>query len=95
MNDIYLVYKIINYNGSGTEHNYHFSCGMGDKHRGICFLKVKKTMRVHGAVGDSKPCYMDISNFPTSYYNPCQKGRWIVVCVLYDNCKSSLWVNHG
>ena len=40
-------------------------------------------MRVHGAV--------------TSYYNPCQKDRWNVVCVVYDttSSKSSLWVNHG
>ena len=40
---------------------------------------------------------MDISNFPTSYYNSCQKDRWNVVCVVYDtiSSKSSLWVNHG
>ena len=65
--------------------------------RGICFLKDEKTMRVYGAVGDCKPDYMDISNFPTSYYNPCRKDRWNVVCVIYDTTfsKSSLWVNHG
>ena len=45
----------------GTEHNYLFSCGMGDNHRGICFLKGEKTMRVHGAVGDRKLSCMDIS----------------------------------
>ena len=55
------------------------SCGMGANHRGICFFKDKKT--VHGAVGDRKPDYMDISNFPTSYFNPCRKYRWKVVCV--------------
>ena len=51
-------------------------------------------MRVHGALGDRKPTYMDISNFPTSYYNPCQKDIWNVVCVVYDttSSKSSLWV---
>ena len=40
---------------------------------------------------------MDILNFPTSYYNPCRKGKWNVVCVVYDttSSKSSLWVNHG
>ena len=52
-------------------------------------------MRVHGAVGDRKSTYMDISTFPTSYYNPCQKDRWNVDCVVYDttSSKSSLWVN--
>ena len=50
-------------------------------------------MRVYGAVGDRKPDYMDISNFPTSYYNPCRKDRWTVVYVVYDttSSKSSLW----
>ena len=39
---------------------------------------------------------MDISNFPTSYYNPCQNDRWNVVCVVCDttSSKSSLLVNH-
>ena len=54
MNAIYMVYKIRKYNGTGTGHNYFFSCGMGDNHRGICFLEDGKTMRVHGAVGDRK-----------------------------------------
>ena len=63
-----------------------------DNHRGICFLEDEKTMRVYGAVGDRKPDYMDISNFPTSYYNPCRKDRWSVACVVYDttSSKSSL-----
>ena len=34
-------------------------------------------MRVYGVAG--KPNYMDISNFPTSYYNPCRKDKWNVV----------------
>ena len=71
---------------------------MGDNHRGISFLEDEKTMRVYGAVGDRKHDYMDISNFPTSYYNPCRKDRWNVVCVVYEatsSSKSSLWVNHG
>ena len=57
----------------------------------------EKTMRVYGAVGDRKPDNMDISNFPTSYYNPCRKDRWNVVYVVYDTTsgKYSLWVNHG
>ena len=44
-----------------------------------------------------KPNYMDISNFPTSYYNPCQQDKWNVVYVVCDTTsgKSSLWVNHG
>ena len=52
-------------------------------------------MRVYGVAG--KPTHMDISNFPTSYYNPCQKDKWNVVCVVYGitSGKSSLWVNHG
>ena len=33
----------------------------------------------------------------TSYYNPCRKDIWNVVCVVYNtnSGKSSLWVNHG
>ena len=94
VNAIYIVYKIRKYD---TEHNYLFSCGIGDNRCGICFLKDEKTMRVHGAVGDRKSTYLDISNFPTSYYNPCQKDRWNVVCVMYDttSSKSLLQVNHG
>ena len=64
---IYIVYKIRDYGGTGTEHNYLFSCGMNDNHRGVCFLKDEKTMRVYGVA--DKPHYIDISNFPTSYYN--------------------------
>ena len=56
---------------------------MGDNNRGICFLKDDKTMRLYGAAG--KPDYMDISNFPTSYYNPWRKDRWNVVCVVRHN----------
>ena len=41
-NVIYIVYKIRNYDGTGTEHNYLFSCGMNDNHRGVCFLKDEK-----------------------------------------------------
>ena len=53
------------------------------------------TMRVYGVAG--KPNYMDISNFSTSYYNPCRKDKWNVVCIVYGTTsgKSSLWVNHG
>ena len=55
VNAIYKLYKIRKYDSTGLEHNYLFSCGMGDNHRGICFLKNEKTMRVYGAVGDRKP----------------------------------------
>ena len=81
--------------GTGTEHNYLISCVMGDNDRGICFVEDEKTMRLHGVAG--KPTHIDILNFPTSYYNPCEKDRWNVVCVVYDTTlsKSSLWVNHG
>ena len=59
------------------------------------YLKDEKTMSVHGVAG--KPTPVDILNFSTSYYNPCQKDRWNVVCVVYDttSSKSLLWVNHG
>ena len=68
---------------------------MGDNHRGVCFLKDEKTMRVHGVAG-SPYNYMDISNFPTSYFNPCRRDKWNVVCAVYDTTsgKSSLLVNH-
>ena len=94
VNAIYIVYKIRDYDGTGTEHNYLFSCGMNNNHREACFLKDEKTMRMYGVA--AKPHYMDISNFPTSYYNPCRRDIWNVVCVVYDTTsgKSSLWVNH-
>ena len=47
-NTIYIVYKIRDYDNTGTEHNFVFSCGMSDNRRGVCFLKVGKTMRVYG-----------------------------------------------
>ena len=95
VNAIYIVYKIRKYDSTGPEHNYLFSWGMDDNHRGILFLADEKTMRVCGVAG--KPNYMDISNFPTNFYNPCRKDKWNVVCVVYDTTsgKSSLWVNHG
>ena len=96
VNAIYIVYKIRKYDSTCPEHNFLFFCGMGDNQRGICFLEDENTMSINGAVGDRKPDYMDISNFPTSYYNPCRKDRSNVVCVVYDTTsgKSSLWVNH-
>ena len=36
----------------------------------------------------------DISNFPTSYFNPCRRDKWNVACVVYDT-KFPLWVNQG
>ena len=53
-------------------------------------------MRVYGVVGHPYN-YMDILNFPTSYFNPCRRDKWSVVCVVYGTTsgKSSLWVNHG
>ena len=68
---------------------------MSDNHRDVCFFKDEKTMRVHGVA--DKPHYMDISSFPTSYYNPCRRDKWNVVCVVNDTTsgKSSLWINHG
>ena len=65
------------------------------KIRDVCFLKDEKTMRVYGVA--AKPHYMDISIVPTSYYNPCRRDTWNVVCVVCDTTsgKSPLWVNHG
>ena len=90
VNAIYIVYKIRNYDGAGTEHNYLFSCGRNDNHHGVCFLKDEKTMRVYGVA--DKPHCMDISNFPTSYYNPYRKDMWNVVCVNYGTMGKS-WKN--
>ena len=55
-------------------------------------------MKVYGAVGDRKSDYMDISNFPTSYYNPCQRidGTLSVLCMtqlpVHSDCRM-VWVN--
>ena len=54
---------------------------MGDNHRGVCFPENEKAMRVYGVAG--KPHYIDVSNFPTSYFNPCRRDKWNVVCVVY------------
>ena len=62
MKAIYIAYKIRKYDSPGTEQNYHFSCGIGDNHHDICFLKDEKRLRVHGV--DGKPTHMDISMFP-------------------------------
>ena len=96
VNAIYIVYKIRDYDSTGTKHNYLFSCGMSDNHRGVCFLKDENTMRVYGVAGHPYS-YMDISDVPTSYFKPCRKDKWNVVCVVYDTTsgKSSLWANHG
>ena len=95
VNAIYIIYKIRDYDSTGTEYNYLFYCEMSDNHRGVCFLKDEKTMRVYGEAG--KPHYIYISNFPTSYFNPCRRDKWNVVCVVYDTTsgKFSLRVNHG
>ena len=50
MNAIYVVYKMRKY-----DNMEHFSCGIGDNHHGICFLKDENKMRVQGTVGDRKP----------------------------------------
>ena len=69
VNAIYIVYTIIDYDITGTEQHYLFSCGMDNNHHGVCFLKGEKTMRVNGVAGHPYN-YMDILNFPTSYFNP-------------------------
>ena len=69
VNAIYIVYKIRDYDSTGTEHNYLFSYGMSDNHCGVCFLKDERTMGVYDIAGS--PHYMDNSNFPTCYFNPC------------------------
>ena len=58
---INIVHKIKDY-----EHNYLFSCGTSDNHRGIFLLKDERTMRVYGIAAHPYN-YMDISNFPTCY----------------------------
>ena len=72
VNAIYIVYKIKKYDSISTEHNFLFSCGMDNNHRGVCFLKDEKTMRIYGVPG--KPNYMDISNFPQQLLSSMSKG---------------------
>ena len=62
--------------------------------RWLCLEKcISREIQKYDGVQSS----MDISNFPTSYYNPCRKDRWDVVYVVCDttSSKSSLWVNNG
>ena len=47
-NAIYIVYKIGDYDNTGAEHNPRFSSGTSDNHRGVCFLKDERTMRMYG-----------------------------------------------
>ena len=63
-------------------------------------IVVYASSRIKGqciCVASSPYNYMDISNFPTSYFRPCRRDKWNVICVVYDTTsgKSSLWVNHG
>ena len=74
VNAIYIVYKLRDYDSTCTVHNYLFSCGMYDNHRGVCCLKDEKTMRVYGVAGHPYN-YMGISNFPISYFNPCRRDK--------------------
>ena len=69
---------------------------------GYEMAKVQSTIsssvdRVYGTA-TATASYIDVKDFPTSYYNPCQKGKWNVVCVMYDQTgkanASALWVNH-
>ena len=48
VNAIYIVYKVRDYDSTGTEHNYLFSCGTSDNHHGVCFLKDERNIRVYG-----------------------------------------------
>ena len=38
VNAIYIVHKIRDYDSTGTEHNYLFSCGTSDNHPSWCML---------------------------------------------------------
>ena len=67
VNAIYIVYKIRDYDSIGAEHNYLHSCGMDNNHCGV---------------SGGPYNYMGISNFLASYYNPCQRDKWNVVCVV-------------
>ena len=42
VNAIYIVDKIRKYDSASTEHNYLFSCGMDNNHRGICFTRMNR-----------------------------------------------------
>ena len=58
-----MIYKIIASAGSGKEHNYLFSCRMGENRRGVLFLNDKWTMSVYGAATGGS--YINVKDFPT------------------------------
>ena len=96
MHAIYIVYKIRDYSKTGGEHNYLFNCGKELEFRAVCFLSDRKTMRIYGAKPTIK--MLDIDVFHTSYHNPCEAGRWNVLCIIFNTKfpkASSVWLNHG
>ena len=94
----YCVYKIRGYDHTEPENNYLMSFEVDNNYYGVCFLRDQATMRIRGVQGGKHARWKDISNFPTSYYNPCRKDIWNVVCITFDvksPSNSLLWVNHG
>ena len=92
----YFVYKIRGYDHTEPENNYLVSFEVD--YYGLCFLRDEATMRIRGVQAEKHARWKDISNFPTSYYNPCRKDIWNVVCLTFDvktPSNSSLCVNHG
>ena len=95
---IYIVYKIRDYSKTTPEHNYLFNCAKDKEYHGVCLLSDRKTMRIYGVASIGTTSSMDISNFSSSYHNPCEVGKWNVLCIIYKTKhpkESAIWLNHG
>ena len=98
MTSFYFVYKIRGYDRTEAENNYLVSFEVDNNYYGLCFLRDQATMRIRGVQVEKHAHWKDVSDFPTSYYNPCRTGIWNVVCITFDvktPSNSSLWVNRG
>ena len=95
----FIVYYISGYRETTeVEDNYLFWASDFDNIISVCFLNDKKTIRIKGTYDDEKK-FIDVNKFPDSKQNPCETGKWNVLCAVYNaagtGVKSSLWVNEG
>ena len=95
---IFIVYQLTNYHVTREmeECNYLWSSGIGQNQQGVCFLKNRKTLRIHGAMNKQKATtYTDVSDFGDER-NPCAINEWNVLCLDLNRTRgsySNLWIN--
>ena len=82
VNAIYIIYKKRKYDSTDTEHNYLFSCGMDNNHRGLCFLEDEKTTSVYGVAGVSPIIWIFQISLPITIIHVERiNGTLFVLCI--------------